>query len=269
MMSHNTAGLDLSCNEISDAACATIADAMRTNRWSQLRSLVVDGSLMKPAISDAGAVALTSALHQSSAITTLSMRQNQLGVAASHGVAALITTSATLLILDLYCNKLKDEGGAAISAAMATASCSVTELDLSNNSFTERGGVLVADGLAKNLTLTRIGLGWNYLGQSFGVAVQRLLVRCSFFSDKENFRTRSVTCLGAGIHTSAGVEAFPTYDHLIPFRSGVPLSYYSYYLTLQLMSQRCRMCIQNYNRLMCNGTISADKGCTVVKWLRV
>ena len=166
--------LDLSENIVSEKACDCIAGVIKAGGWPVLATLILDGSPTQPAVSDGGAVAIVTALQTSATIKKLSLQMNQLNDCVSFPVAVLVQKTKSLRSLNLYANKLRDNGGLAVVDAMQKAT-TVVDLDLSDNSFSASGGLNVVQILASNPACQKIGLGWNYVGNELGDALQALI----------------------------------------------------------------------------------------------
>jgi hypothetical protein len=165
--------LDLSANQITETSATVLARSFA--KWPHLKTLVVDGTPITPAISDAGAITLVTGLLPSSVFEKLSLRLNQLSANVGHVVAALVSASRSLKVLDLHGNRFRDDGALEIATAMQSDASALADVDLSDNVFTEAGGMKVIHALTNNTTCTRLGLGTNYMGKAGGACIATLL----------------------------------------------------------------------------------------------
>ena len=122
--------LGLEHNRLADEGAEKVASALRENRECQLETL----SLTDNNIGVAGSVALAAYLEESSSLRILSLGQNAVGDA---GVTALATalmknTESQLRNLDLHCNGIGPAGGKLL-ASYAVSSTMLVWLDICGN----------------------------------------------------------------------------------------------------------------------------------------
>ena len=102
---------------IDDEACTHIAMCLRAN--STLTSVDFSGGSNQ--ITDAGCAALCDALHANTSVTMLSLADNHIGDAGCAALAALLATASPLVELDVQRNAaVTDAGKSALRAAWAS-----------------------------------------------------------------------------------------------------------------------------------------------------
>ena len=112
--------------------------------------------------------ALCSALAQPgcAALIALRMGGNNLGDAGAAMLAATLSSNRTLQVLDLRGNGIKHTGAVALGAALGTDGMALRALHLGGNPWGASGGArALADGLARNASLTTLRLGSCNVGE--------------------------------------------------------------------------------------------------------
>jgi len=113
-----------------------------------------------------GAAALAPAIAVSASLTTLVLREIELG---DEGVTVLCnalreSTVSKVQELDLRSNDIGPGGAKAIARALCVVVASITLLDLSHNRLGSEGAKALAPGLKANASLTKCGLIENEFG---------------------------------------------------------------------------------------------------------
>src|SRR3989338_7250322 len=101
--------------------------------------------------------------HNDTTLTTLFLRNNQVGDEEAGWLAEALATNSTLTTLDLRMNQVGDEGTRRLAEAL-TINSSLTTLNLRGNQVGDEGIVWLAEALATNSTLTILQLCDNQVG---------------------------------------------------------------------------------------------------------
>merc|ERR1719387_2878571 len=117
-------------------------------------------------IAEKGAEALARALTNKSALETLNLGSNKLGVAAST-YAEVLRVSSCLRVLDLSDTGILDGDGIKIASGLAKND-SLEVLRIERNDLSTDGGLAMSEMLLLNLNLHSLYIGRNDIGRSIG-----------------------------------------------------------------------------------------------------
>ncbi len=159
--------LDLSGNELDEAAGVALAKALEKN--NTLTTLDLSGN----ELDEAAGVALAKELEKNNTLTTLDLWNNELDEAAGVALAKALEKNNTLTTLDLSDNRLGEAGGVALAKALEKNN-TLTKLDLMNNRHGEAGGGALSEALEKNDAPIKLYLWNNRLGEAGGVALAKI-----------------------------------------------------------------------------------------------
>ena len=101
--------------------------------------------------------------HNDTTLTTLFLRNNQVGDEEAWWLAEALATNSTLTTLDLRMNQVGDEGTRRLAEAL-TINSSLTTLNLRGNQVGDEGIVWLAEALATNTPLINLHLSSNQVG---------------------------------------------------------------------------------------------------------
>jgi hypothetical protein len=119
-------------------------------------------------IGDEGVPALATALMINKTLTSLNLKGNQIGPAGAQALAAALMNNKTLTSFDLRSNQIRDEGAQALATAIQN-NTALKNLNLEGNQIGPEGAEALATALQTNPTLTSLYLGYNHIGDE-GVA---------------------------------------------------------------------------------------------------
>jgi hypothetical protein len=114
-------------------------------------------------IGDEGAHALAAALGDNATLTALHLSHNNIGAEVARALAAALGNNVKLTQLLLGSNDIGAEGARALAAALAN-NATLTSLDLAGTNIGDEGARAFAAGLANNATLTSLDLVANNIG---------------------------------------------------------------------------------------------------------
>ena len=154
-------------NSISDAGAEALTQALHHN--FTLTSLYLSNN----SISDDGAVALAQALHHNFTLTSLNLSNNSISDDGAVALAQALDHNSTLTQLCLS-NSISDAGAVALAQALHHNS-TLTQLYLYNNSIGDAGAVALAQALRHNSTLTELDLSNNSISYAGAVALTQAL----------------------------------------------------------------------------------------------
>ena len=170
--------VDLSANEIGPRGAATVAAALRDN--IVLKELVLSNN----SVGHVGATALAGALHCNGTLETLELWGNGVRSDGAAQLADALQHNHALRRLGLRENEVgvslvRGElmgAGAQLAKALAT-NRTLTDLDLWGNRVGDDGAGLVLGALETNQTLMRLNLRWNAFGAGAVHGVENVLRR--------------------------------------------------------------------------------------------
>ena len=160
--------IDFRTVTVSDAGAVALSQALHHN--STIRRLYLSNN----SISDAGAVALAQALHHNSTIQRLYLSNNSISDAGAVALAQAFHHNSTIQRLYLSNNSISDAGAVALAQAFHHNS-TMMRLDLSNNSISDAGAVALAQALHHNSTIQRLYLSNNSISDAGAVALAQAL----------------------------------------------------------------------------------------------
>lgn len=158
--------LNLSKNHIGEHGARHLGHALKRN--TSLHTLELWDSHIKAR----GARYLAAALHTNTALTSLGLRENDVGittdvrdgnVGAETELGAMLEVNTTLLTLDLWGNKICDEGAGLLADAL-TVNDALTSLNIRYNHVEKDGAEAFAAALKQNLVLQTLDLWGNKVG---------------------------------------------------------------------------------------------------------
>ena len=124
-----------------------------------------------------GALVLASLIPIMGSLTSLNLRNNQIGTRTAGGkaIAEALAVSGSLRSLNLGVCGIGAEGGVAIAEALRVNG-SLTELVMYNNQIGDEGAKAIGAALAVNGSLTNLNIGANAIGPEGGVAIAEALM---------------------------------------------------------------------------------------------
>ncbi|KAI9029127.1 kinase-like domain-containing protein [Hyaloraphidium curvatum] len=137
-----------------DSGARLLAEALKVN--TALATLWLDDN----SIGVEGARALAQALKTNSALTRLDLPRNSIGVEGARALAEALKDNSTLTTLHLGNNSIGVEGARALAEALKVNS-TLRTLWLRNNSIGVDGARALAEALIHNFTLSDLDLKWN------------------------------------------------------------------------------------------------------------
>ncbi|XP_068725711.1 uncharacterized protein [Montipora capricornis] len=114
-------------------------------------------------IGAAGAESLSEALKVNTCLTILNLRDNKIGAAGAESLSEALKVNTCLTTLDLNWNKIGAAGAECLSEALKVNTC-LTTLDLSANNIGAAGAESLSEALKVNTCLTTLELSWNKIG---------------------------------------------------------------------------------------------------------
>ncbi|KAJ8608270.1 hypothetical protein CTAYLR_007270 [Chrysophaeum taylorii] len=161
-LASNSTLRDLSLDncDVSDAAAASLADVLASERNTTLRALDLDSNRLE---GDSAVAKFAQVLSQNRSLTSLSLRRGPLvGDSGAVKLASAIVSSR-LTALDLSSCSLSDATAFAVAALLRAPNCPLTTLTLTHNRIGDLGARELAHALcaASNTTLARLDLSFN------------------------------------------------------------------------------------------------------------
>lgn len=152
--------------EAVEGICRAVVD-----RETEVPVRVLD--LMDNQLGTAAATKITSCL-ESSPVTEVMMRYNDIGKEGCDGLAAVVNISSKITTIDVRGNNLSALEAKKLIKAVAT-STSITTLGLANNKLGPEGAALLAKMLEKNTYLTYLDVSSNELGPDGAASMAKLI----------------------------------------------------------------------------------------------
>ncbi|KAF9951162.1 hypothetical protein BGZ72_007241, partial [Mortierella alpina] len=106
---------------------------------------------------------LATRLKDNSALTTLTLKNSEIGDTGAWALAGALKTNTTLTTLDLWSTFIGENGARALSEALKT-NTTLTTLYLWDTSIGENGALALAESLKTNTTLATLDLGNDLIG---------------------------------------------------------------------------------------------------------
>jgi len=164
--------LRLPWNDLGDAGCNVMANAVQVNQFNWRFPFLLDLSFNR--IAERGATILCTALRSNRLITTLDLRGNNLGDRGAGAIAAAMKFNRVLEFLNLQSNGISDKGAVYLADAL-NLTTSLKRVDLWGNPIRHRGALAIADGIASAYGETpvealRIDEAWLPVQKLFGKA---------------------------------------------------------------------------------------------------
>ncbi|KAM7284016.1 hypothetical protein ISCGN_001119 [Ixodes scapularis] len=138
-------------------------------------SRLTDVHLCKNGMKGGATIELIEAL-EISAVTSLSIESNVVGIRGAQRFAELLKKNKTLSRVSLYNTKLKDKGAVAIAGALATND-TLQHLNMGGNSIGLTGAKALASSLEANSSLLTLNLQNNNLGTCGAISLADVLPR--------------------------------------------------------------------------------------------
>lgn len=114
-------------------------------------------------------------LENTQTLSSLILRENQLGTIGGQAIGKALHYNTTLTELDLSLNQLTDRGGQAILQALSDSNKTLKKLSLSWNELKDKSGKAAARIIYKNSSLTQVNLSLNQLGEKSGYAIAQAI----------------------------------------------------------------------------------------------
>lgn len=157
--------VDLYGKHIENNGAMEIADVLKHS--SHITTL----KLRENNIGNAGVQALAEALTTNTALTTLDLEENNIDDGGVQTLAEALKNNPTLTTLNMRFNNIGDDGAQAL-AELLTISTALTTLDLEGNNIGDMGAQVLATALMTNTALITLRLRLNNFGAA---SVQALL----------------------------------------------------------------------------------------------
>jgi len=120
---------------------------------------------------------LLETIHQSTSLTTVSLRRNQIDDAGATALAAAIQHSTSMTTVDLFDNDIGAAGAAALAAAIQHSTSLIT-LNLFNNLIGAAGTAALAAAIKHSTSITTVPVGYYNRGVPGDAAVCDALKQC-------------------------------------------------------------------------------------------
>jgi Leucine-rich repeat (LRR) protein len=209
------------CNEqcgkaASDAWVEKLAEAMKGN--TTLTELSFGRGHQ---ISGAGVGFLTTALEGNTTIQKLSLTFGTPGLQGegTGKLAAWLGANASLTILDLTANSIKDGGVAALSEAIKNGATMLKTLMLSTNQIGEDGASALGTALENNNSLTSLTLTDNQIGNNGTVALAEALKKnttlSSLMLDSNQIKAQGASALAEMLRSNATLTRLSLESHTL------------------------------------------------------
>ena len=145
--------LNLAGAQITDTGGIKFASALRTNTALTTLDLTWNG------FTEHTAVAFFDTLRINKTLSALDLSWNFIA-AGMQKLASALRDNASLLVLKLHNDDIKDAGAIELAAALQ-GNKTLTTLDLAGNEITDTGAAALSDMLRKNVSLTTLNLAGN------------------------------------------------------------------------------------------------------------